>query len=193
MLCYEFKGGTGTSSRKLPEKLGGWTVGALAQTNFGRRYQLTIAGVPVGKHLTENTIWPSSVNPFGGDDGSLIVVLATDAPLLPHQLKRLAKRASLGMARTGSLGGNGSGDIFLAFSTANPNAAAGDGTGLSSAQILSNNFIDPLLICSAYATEEAIINSMIAAEDMTGYRGVSAKAIPHEELGEVLKKYNRLA
>jgi D-aminopeptidase len=192
MLCYEFKGGTGTSSRKLPEKFGGWTVGALAQTNFGRRFQLTIAGVPVGQHLTENTIWTNGENPFKQDDGSLIVILATDAPLLPHQLKRLAKRASLGMARTGSLGGNGSGDIFLAFSTANPVAATGDDRGLSSAQVLSNNFIDPLLMTSAYATEEAIINSMIAAEDMTGHRGLSVKAIPHKELREILRQYKRV-
>ena len=192
MLCYEFKGGTGTSSRKLPERFGGWTIGALAQTNFGRRYQLNVAGVPIGQHLTENTIWPSSVNPFKQDDGSLIVILATDAPLLPHQLKRLAKRASLGMARTGSLGGNGSGDIFLAFSTANPNAALGDTQGVASIRALSNNFIDPLLISSAYATEEAIINSMIAAEAMTGYRGVSAQALPHEELQGILRQYNRL-
>ncbi len=192
MLCYEFKGGTGTSSRKLPEKFGGWTVGALAQTNFGRRFQLMIAGVPVGQHLKENTIWTSGDNPFKQDDGSLIVVLATDAPLLPHQLKRLAKRASLGMARTGSLGGNGSGDIFLAFSTANANAALGDQQGLASLLALSNNFIDPLLMASAYATEEAIINSMIAAEDMTGHKGVSVKALPHDELRELLKVYHRL-
>ena len=192
MLCYEFKGGTGTSSRKLPEKFGGWTVGALAQTNFGRRFQLTIAGVPVGQHLKENSIWTSGENPFKQDDGSLIIVLATDAPLLPHQLKRLAKRASLGMARTGSLGGNGSGDIFLAFSTANPNAAAGDEQGLAPIQSLSNNFIDPLLMSSAYATEEAIINSMIAAEDMTGHKGVSAKALPHEKLQEIMRQYNRM-
>ena len=192
MLCYEFKGGTGTSSRKLPERAGGWTVGALAQTNFGRRYQLMIAGVPVGQHLKEHTIWPAGQNPFEQDSGSLIVTLATDAPLLPHQLQRLAKRASLGMARTGSLGGNGSGDIFLAFSTANPNAATGNEKGLASIQALSNNFVDPLFVCAAYATEEAIINSMIAAEDMTGHRGMSAKALPHEELCEVLREYNRL-
>jgi D-aminopeptidase len=192
MLCYEFKGGTGTSSRKLPEKLGGWTIGALAQTNFGRRFQLTIAGVPVGQHLKDNAIWTSGENPFKQDDGSLIVIIATDAPLLPHQLKRLAKRASLGMARTGSLGGNGSGDIFLAFSTANPNAASGDERGLASVQTLSNNFIDPLLMASAYATEEAIINSMIAAEDMTGYKGVNVKALPHQALQEIMKQYNRI-
>jgi D-aminopeptidase len=192
MLCYEFKGGTGTSSRKIPAKLGGWTIGALAQTNFGRRFQLTIAGVPVGQHLKENSIWGSGESPFKQDDGSLIVVLATDAPLLPHQLRRLAKRASLGMARTGSLGGNGSGDIFLAFSTANPNAARGDQNGLASITSLSNNFIDPLLMSSVYATEEAIINSMVAAQDMTGHKGVSAKALPHDKLQEVMRQYNRL-
>src|SRR5215212_5261029 len=190
MLCYEFKGGTGTSSRKLPEKLGGWTVGALAQTNFGRRFQLTIAGVPVGQYLRENAPFSNGENPFRPDDGSLIIILATDAPLLPHQLKRLAKRASLGMARTGSLGGNGSGDIFLAFSTANIKAATGDHNGLTSIQTLSNNFIDPILMSSVYATEEAIINSMIAAEDMTGYKGVSAKALPHDKLKEIMKGYN---
>ncbi|HEX9385270.1 MAG TPA: P1 family peptidase [Anaerolineales bacterium] len=192
MLCYEFKGGTGTSSRQLPEKFGGWTIGAFAQTNFGRRFQLTVAGVPVGQHLKDNTIWTSGENPFKQDDGSLIVILATDAPLLPHQLKRLAKRASLGMARTGSLGGNGSGDIFLAFSTANPNAALGDQQGVAAIQALSNNFIDPVLMASTYATEEAIINSMIAAEDMTGHKGVSAKALPHEELQAIMKQYNRM-
>ncbi|HAV77592.1 MAG TPA: aminopeptidase [Anaerolineae bacterium] len=193
MLCYEFKGGSGTSSRKLPEKLGGWRIGAFAQTNFGRRYQLTVAGTPVGQHLKDDAVWSNGENPFKQDDGSLIVIIATDAPLLPHQLKRLAKRASLGMARTGSLGGNGSGDIFLAFSTANPNAARGDEKGLASLQSLSNNFIDPVLIASAYATEEAIINSMIAAEDMTGRDGLSVKALPHEELRDVLEKYNRLS
>ena len=192
MLCYEFKGGTGTASRKLPEKLGGWTIAALAQTNFGRRFQLTVAGVPVGQHLKDNTIWTSGENPFKQDDGSLIVILATDAPLLPHQLKRLAKRASLGMARTGSLGGNGSGDIFLAFSTANPNAALGDEQGVASIKALSNNFIDPLLMTSVYATEEAIINSMIAAEDMIGHKGVSAKALPHDKLQELMQQYNRM-
>jgi len=192
MLCYEFKGGSGTSSRKLSEKLGGWTVGAFAQTNFGRRFQLTIAGVPVGRHLRDNSMWTSGENPFKQDDGSLIIIIATDAPLLPHQLKRLAKRASLGMARTGSLGGNGSGDIFLAFSTANPNAARGDEKGLASLQGLSNNFIDPLLMASAYATEEAIINSMIAANDMIGHKGVSAKALPHDKLVEIMKQYNRM-
>ena len=142
--------------------------------------------------MKENTIWTNGENPFKQDDGSLIVIIATDAPLLPHQLKRLAKRASLGMARTGSLGGNGSGDIFLAFSTANPNAALGDEQGVASIQALSNNYIDPLLMASAYATEEAIINSMIAAEDMTGHKGVSVKALPHQKLQEIMQQYNRM-
>jgi L-aminopeptidase/D-esterase-like protein len=191
MLCYEFKGGTGTSSRKLPERLGGWTVGALVQSNFGRRYQFTLAGVPLGSHLTENVLWKDA-NPFQQDDGSLIVILATDAPLLPHQLKRLAKRATIGMARTGSLGGNGSGDIFLAFSTVNPTAAQADEKGLSNIQTLSNDHLDPLLISSAYATEEAIINSMVAAEEMTGHNKINAKMLPHERIRELLKHHNRL-
>ena len=192
MLCYEFKGGTGTSSRRLPESMGGWTVGVLVQTNFGRRFQLTIAGVPVGAHLKENTIWTNGEDPFAQDNGSLIVIIATDAPLLPHQLKRLARRAALGMARTGALGGNGSGDIFLAFSTANVQAARGDEKGLVSIQAIANDRIDPLLFSTAYAAEEAIINSMVAAEDMTGHKGVAIKALPHDRLKEILKKYNRL-
>ena len=191
MICYEFKGGTGTSSRKLPEKLGSWTVGVLVQSNFGRRYQLMIAGVPVGGHLLDDAPFTHGENPFKQDDGSLIVIIATDAPLLPHQLKRLAKRGTIGMARTGSLGGNGSGDIFLAFSTANPNAAHGDKMGLANIQTLSNDHIDPLLSASALATEEAIINSMIAAEDMVGHNKLNIKALPHKEVKDLLRKYNR--
>jgi len=192
MLCYEFKGGTGTSSRRLPEKLGGWTVAALVQSNFGRRFQLTIAGVPVGNHLKEDAPLTSGENPFKQDDGSLIVILATDAPLLPHQLKRIAKRATIGMARTGSIGGNGSGDIFLAFSTANSQAAHSDIKGLANILALSNDHIDPLLAASAYATEEAIINSMVAAENMTGHQNTNIKALPHDKLREILKEYRRL-
>jgi len=191
MLCYEFKGGTGTSSRKLPEKLGGWTVGVLAQTNFGRRYQLTIAGAPVGEHLKDNAPATNGENPFKQDDGSLIIIIGTDAPLLPHQLKRVAKRAAIGMARTGSMGGNGSGDIFLAFSTANLEAAHADEKGLSNIRTLSNEHIDPVFLAAAYATEEAIINSMVAAEDMVGHNGVSAKALPHQQVMDLMKRYNR--
>jgi L-aminopeptidase/D-esterase-like protein len=190
MICYEFKGGTGTASCKLPEKLGGWTVGVLVQANFGRRHQLTIAGVPVGQHLTEDAPFTNGENPLV-EQGSLIVVLATDAPLLPHQLKRIARRATLGMARTGSLGGNGSGDIFLAFSTANPSAGHGDENGLATLQALSNDKIDPLFYASVYATEEAILNAMVSAETMTGKDGITVKALPHEDVMDLLKRYGR--
>ncbi len=192
MVCYEFKGGTGTSSRKLSENFGGWTVGALVQSNFGRRHQFTLAGVPVGKHLRDGMLWPVSEDPFAQESGSLIVIIATDAPLLPHQLKRLAKRATLGMARTGSMGGNGSGDIFLAFSTANANAAHGDEKGISNIQTLSNDHLDPLLASAALSTEEAIINSIVAAEDMKGNNEVNVKALPHKEVQELLRHYKRI-
>jgi D-aminopeptidase len=190
MLCYEFKGGTGTSSRKLPEKLGGWTVAALVQSNFGRRYQLTIAGVPVGQHLKENALFTGGENPFRQEAGSLIIIIATDAPLLPHQLKRLARRASLGMARTGSLGGNGSGDIFLAFSTTSTGIT---GDSIANIKYLANDYLDPLFYASAYAAEEAIINSMIAGKAMTGHKGMSVEALPHDKLREIMKQYNRLS
>ncbi|MCC6300724.1 MAG: P1 family peptidase [Anaerolineales bacterium] len=192
MICYEFKGGSGTSSRKLPEKFGGWNVGAFVQSNFGRRSFLTIAGVPVGKHVSEGAPFSHGESPFKQDDGSLIVIVATDAPLLPHQLKRLAKRATLGMARTGSLGGNGSGDIFLAFSTANADAARGDENGFAPLRSITNEHLDPLFFASAYATEEAIINSLVAAEDMTGHNGLSIKALPHEEAREAMRRYGRV-
>jgi len=192
MLCYEFKGGGGTSSRKLPDQFGGWTVGAFVQTNFGLRYQLTVAGVPVGHHLKEHPVWSDGENPYKHDTGSLIIVLATDAPLLPHQLKRIAKRATLGMARTGTLGGNGSGDIFVAFSTANPGASQGGEKGIAELHALDNEHLNPLFHASVFATEEAILNSLVAAEDMTGHKGFSVKALPHNKLREILKQYNRL-
>jgi L-aminopeptidase/D-esterase-like protein len=190
MICYEFKGGTGTSSRKLPEKLGGYTVGALVQANFGRRYQLNIAGVPIGQHITEDAPFTSGENPFQ-EQGSLIVVLATNAPLLPFQLKRVAKRATLGMARTGSLGGNGSGDIFLAFSTANRGVAAPAGES-GSVKFMANDRLDPIFAAAALATEEAILNAMLAAETMTGRDGLSVPALPQDRLLDVLRQYNRL-
>jgi len=191
MICYEFKGGSGTSSRKLPQKMGGWTVGAFVQTNFGLRYQLAIAGVPVGHHLKEQPVFTDGENPYSQESGSLIVVLATNAPLLPLQLKRIARRASLGMARTGSLGGNGSGDIFIAFSTANAGAAKGDEKGVADIHALDNEHLNPLFAASVLATEEAIINSMVAAEDLTGHNGLTVKALPHEELQGLMKRYNR--
>jgi len=198
MMCYEFKGGTGTASRKLPQNLGGWTVGILAQTNFGRRHQLTVAGVPVGSALKENAPmthgenpYRSDENPYKQDDGSLIVIVATDAPLLPHQLKRVARRVSLGMARTGSVGGNSSGDIFLAFSTANHTATRSGESGVANIQTLTNDHIDPIFAATVYATEEAIINSMVAAQDMDGHE-ISVKALPHEDLQKLMRQYNRL-
>ena len=167
------------------------------QANFGRRFQLTIDGVPVGRHLTSGAPFSKGQNPFDEENGSLIVILATDAPLLPHQLKRLAKRATLGMARTGSLGGNGSGDIFLAFSTANAGAASpkpadfDQKAGVVSIEALTNRDIDPVLYAAAYATEEAIINAMVAAETMTGRDGMTVHALSHAELQELMKQYGR--
>lgn len=196
MICYEFKGGTGTSSRLLPDKFGGYRVGALVQANFGRRFQLTVAGVPVGQHITQDAFWTNGENPFR-EQGSIIVIIATDAPLLPHQLKRVARRATLGLARTGCLGGNGSGDIFLAFSTANPGAARpakspeGKG-GVAELRALPNEALDPLFMATAYATEEAILNALIAAETMTGRDGLTVHALPHDRMQEVLRHYNRL-
>ena len=190
MICYEFKGGTGTASRKLPEKLGGYTIGALVQANFGRRYQLTVAGVPVGQHITEDAPFTSGKNPFH-EQGSLIVILATDAPLFPYQLKRVAKRATLGMARTGSLGGNGSGDIFLAFSIANRGVAA-PGPELGCVQILPNDHLDSIFAAAVLATEEAILNALVAGETMTGKNGLRVPELPHDRLQELLRRYNRL-
>jgi D-aminopeptidase len=183
MICYGFKGGIGTSSRKVSNAAGGYTIGVLVQCNCGRKPQLLIAGVPVGAEIAGS-------GARDDDAGSIIIVVATDAPVIGHQLKRLARRASLGLARTGSRSGNGSGDIFLAFSTANPGAAKPNGT--VSLTMLSNDRMDPLFAAAVEATEEAVINSMVAAETMTGANGRTVGALPHDELRRVLKKYNRL-
>ena len=190
MICNEFKGGIGTASRKVEEKFGGYTVGALVQCNYGVRRNLRIAGVPVGLEIPEDPAYASG--PFADDDwGSIIVVVATDAPLVSHQLKRLARRVSLGLGRNGSISGNGSGDIFIAFSTANSGAAKPDGP--VQLTMLPNDRMDPLFAATTQATEEAIINAMVAAETMTGINGHRVIALPHEKLRAVLKKYNRLA
>jgi len=183
MICNEFKGGIGTSSRVLDGKLGGYTVGVLVQCNYGRRDQLRIAGVPVGKEIPDHKVYQDDV-------GSIIVVVATDAPLIPTQLKRLAKRVSLGLGRDGSYSGDGSGDIFVAFSTANLDAA--NPKGLRSLTMLPNDQIDPLFLATVQSTEEAVINAMVAAETMTGINNRTVIALPHDRLREVLKKYNRL-
>ena len=188
MICYEFKGGNGTSSRKVEIKTGkdspgdSFTVGVFVQANCGRRPGLTIAGVPVGKEI------PGEV--YKEDTGSIIIVVATDAPLLPNQLKRLARRASLGLARTGSYSGNGSGDLFVAFSTANPNVAGTDQV-THSVQTIPNDLMDPLFAGTVQATEEAIVNALVDNHDMTGRDGHKVEALPHERLQELLKKYNR--
>lgn len=184
MVCYEFKGGVGTSSRKLKEKHGGYVVGVLVQANHGRRDQLRIAGVPVGLEITESSVLEK-------DEGSIIIVIATNAPLLPHQLKRIARRAALGIARTGSISENGSGDIFIAFSTAN--AEAGNLTGRVQLVMLPNNLVDPIFEATVQATEEAVVNAIIAAETMKGVDNHIAIAIPHPALKQTLRKYNRLA
>jgi L-aminopeptidase/D-esterase-like protein len=179
------KGGTGTSSRKLPEKLGGYTVGVLVQCNFGVHHLLRIAGAPVGYDLLGKNIWDS-------DTGSIIVVVATDAPLLPSQMKRVAKRVTLGLGRLGSISGNESGDIFIAFSTANPGA----GMALrapTSVQMLPNEQMDALFEATVQATEEAVVNALVAAKTMTGADNHTVEALPHDKLRGVLKKYNRLA
>jgi D-aminopeptidase len=183
MICHEFKGGIGTASRKLDEEAGGYTVGVLVQANYGSREQLRIAGVPVGREITDDLVWSK-------ETGSIIIVVATDAPLLPHQLKRLARRASLGLARMGSTSGNGSGDIFIAFSTANPGAYNPE--GIRRLQMLPNDRMNPLFDATVEATEEAIVNALVAAETMTGADNHKVIAIPHERLRQILKKYNRL-
>ena len=214
MICNEFKGGIGTSSRVLDAKDGRYTVGVLVQCNYGRRDQLRIAGVPVGKEIPEHPAYeetgalPSQpiatnsnlladadsgrIQPDSDHDtGSIIIVIATDAPLIPTQLKRVARRASLGLGRDGSYSGDGSGDIFVSFSTANP--GAGGSKGIHDLRMLPNDSLDPIFLATVQATEEAIVNAMVAADTMTGINGHTAIALPHDRLREVLKKYNRLA
>ncbi len=192
MMCYGFKGGIGTSSRVVKMDGASYTVGVLVQSNFGRRPQLMVAGVPLGKEIPQTPTQAALAgDPARGDLGSIIIVVATDAPLLPHQLKRLARRATLGMARTGGLSGNGSGDIFLAFSTANPDAFKA--TGLASLAMVSNEEISPIFDATAWATEEAIVNALVAAETMTGINNRRVERLPHDGLRAALKKFNRLA
>src|SRR5437879_9126700 len=189
MVCNGFKGGIGTASRKLDAKDGGYAVGVLVQCNYGRRPDLRIAGVPVSREIPDDV--PYAGASFASDDhGSIIVVVATDAPLVAHQLKRLARRVSLGLGRNGSISGNGSGDIFIAFSTANSGAAAAD--HVVDLKMLPNDKLGPVFAATVQATEEAIINAMIAAETMTGIENHKVVALPHDKLREVLKKYNRL-
>ena len=189
MICNGFKGGIGTSSRKLTEKDGGYTVGVLVQCNFGARENLRVAGIPVGREIPGE-------DPYGfipgdmAERGSIIVIVATDAPLLPHQLKRVARRVSLGIGRDGSISGNGSGDIFIAFSTANPGAAAVE--HVVDLKMIPNDELNPVFKATVEATEEAVINAMVAATSMTGIDNHQVTALPHDQLRAILKKYNRL-
>jgi L-aminopeptidase/D-esterase-like protein len=184
MVCHEFKGGIGTASRRLEGKEATYTLGVLVQCNYGLRDQLHIAGVPVGREIPGNLVWSK-------ETGSIIIVIATDAPLLPHQLKRLARRAALGLARNGSISGNSSGDIFIAFSTANP--GAGKPSGMVELRMLANEEMNPFFAATVEATEEAIINALVAAETMTGIDGHKVVALPHDRVREILKRHNRLA
>ena len=189
MVCNGFKGGIGTSSRQVTVKGHGYVVGVLVQCNYGRRQNLRIAGIPVGREIPglDPYAWmPSALE----ERGSIIVVVATNTPLLPHQLKRLARRVSLGIGRTGSIAGNGSGDIFIAFSTAN--ASASDPDHLVELTMLPNDLLDPVFAATVEATEEAIVNAMVAAHDMKGIDDHFAQALPHDQLRAILAKYNRL-
>ena len=189
MICNGYKGGIGTASRKLAAKDGAYTVGVLVQCNYGTRDNLRIAGIPVGREIPVEdpyVLVPSDIV----ERGSIIVVVATDAPLLPHQLKRVARRVSLGLGRNGSIAGNGSGDIFIAFSTANPGAS--DIGHVVELRMLPNDSLDPLFSATVQATEEAIVNAMVGAETMTGVDGHKVFALPHDRLRETLKKFNRL-
>jgi L-aminopeptidase/D-esterase-like protein len=191
MICYEFKGGIGTSSRLVEDESGEYTVGVLVQANFGSREQLLIAGVPVGREIPEEPAYAALAPKRPDRDlGSIIVVVGTDAPLLPHQLKRLSRRVTMGIARTGAIASNGSGDIFIAFSTANQGVSAAE--GLPALKMLPNDRITPFFTATVQATEEAIVNALVAARTMEGYGGHRANALPHDRLRAALEKYNRL-
>jgi len=193
MMCLGFKGGIGTSSRVVTIKGSSFTIGVLVQSNFGAKRNLTIAGVPVGRVLKDTLNYVQNAPPQSRrqeGDGSIIVIVATDAPLLPHQLKRIAQRVPLGIGIVGGRGSNGSGDIFLAFSTANENAFNRKET--TTVNTLSNDLITPLFEATVQSVEEAIINAMIAAETMEGINGNKVYALPHDLLIDVLKKYKRI-
>ena len=214
MICHAFKGGIGTASRRLARAEGGYTVGVLVQCNYGTRREFRVAGVPVGHEITDlmpciaardSTMGPGiprcsppSPGDVGGTNGgaipeegsgSIIIVIATDAPLLPHQLQRVATRAALGVGRMGGRGENSSGDIFLAFSTANPATAAD--TGVAQVAMLPNARVNPLFAATIQATEEAILNAMLAARTMTGANDLRVHALPHDRLVQAVRKYGR--
>jgi len=185
MICYDFKGGNGSASRRVRIEGEEYTVGTFVQSNFGAREQLTVLGVPVGRHITRDKLRYR-------EQGSVIVIVATDAPLLAHQLKRLARRVPLGLARTGAVAHNGSGDIFLAFSTANEAAFATTTGGPRSLLWLPNAALDPLFTATVESVEEAVIDSMLVNQTMTGRDGHRSIALPVDELLELMRRYGRL-
>eukprot|EP00898_Chlorokybus_atmophyticus_P003205 jgi/Chlat1/3886/Chrsp26S04165 len=186
MMCFEYKGGSGTASRVVTIGSERYTVGAFVQANFGLRQLLTVAGVPVGKHLTENCVMGKRE-----EAGSVIGIIATDAPLIPHQLKRLARRAGLGIGRSGSIAAHGSGDIFLAFSTGNEAAISDQLVARTELTYIADKHLNPIFEAAIQATDEAVINSMIANETMVGRDGHTVHAIPHDKLMSCLHRYNR--
>ena len=199
MRTFGFKAGIGTSSRIVEAGDGRYTVGVLVQSNFGSRRLMTIAGAPVGREIPDLTPelgphdQPAGDSDQDGDrDGSIIIVAATDAPLLPHQLNRFIRRASLALGRVGSIASNGSGDIFVAFSTANQEAAHNEG-GVASLENLANNDINPFFEAIVQATEESIVNALVAGRDMVGVNGRTVYGLPHDRLREILRRYNRLS
>lgn len=191
MMCLGFKGGTGTASRMIRFKDSTYTLGVLVQANFGAKRNLTIAGVPVGRELRDTLNYELKAAPAyrKEGDGSIIVVVATDAPLLPHQLKRIAQRVPIAIGKVGGRGENGSGDIFIAFSTANPNAFNRSNT--ATVIQFPNDEINIFFDATVQAVEEAILNAMVAAETMEGINGNKAYALPHKKVISILKKYNR--
>ena len=208
MVCHEFKGGIGTASRRIAATDGGWTVGVLVQANYGRRGLLRIDGVPVGAEIPISEVTSPYRDrrraergltidmPTRERDGSIIIIVATDAPILPHQCRRLAQRAGLGLARAGGLGATTSGDLFLCFSNGNralplPESARPE-PGVKLVRVVGDTALDPLFEATVEATEEAIVNALVAAETMTGRDGISAHALPHDRLRDVMAKYGRL-
>ena len=202
MICHEFKGGIGTASRLLATEDGGWTVGVLVQANYGRRGLLRIDGVPVGEEIPTSDVpsaWGADRRGLadrGPGSGSIIGIVATDAPLLPHQCARLARRAPLGVARVGGFGSTSSGDIFLCFATGNrgmpPTEAEAEGDGVLAMRGLVDRALDPLIEATVEATEEAIVNALVAAETMTGRDDITAQRLPHDRLVEVMRRHGRL-
>jgi D-aminopeptidase len=198
MICHDFKGGTGTASRRLAEDEGGWTVGALVQANYGSRERLTVDGVPVGREIPVSSVpsaWDQADALAEAGSGSIIVVLATDAPLLPHQCERLAQRAGLGVARVGGGGENSSGDLFIAFSTGNRGRMSSyklaGGPEPFDVTMLPDTGISALFWAAIEATEEAILNALVGAETMVGRDGITAHALDHGLLVETMSRYGR--